>query len=84
VSALPDPVAILAVSADEARHAPTRELLWRMPDAQPEIHWVSSADAAVAALAVRDEDVVLLDCDADPAAGPPRRGGSCGRHRTCR
>src|SRR3954470_4029514 len=40
-----------------------------MPDAQPEIHWVSSADAAVAALAVRDEDVVLLDCDADPAGG---------------
>src|SRR5690349_23776359 len=39
-----------------------------MPDAHPEIHWVTSPDAAIAALAARNQDVVLLDCDVDPAA----------------
>src|SRR4051812_29606564 len=65
MSGLPDPLAVLAVSPDEARYAPTRELLRRMPEAHPEIHWVTSPEAAVAALAARAHDVVLLDCDAD-------------------
>jgi diguanylate cyclase (GGDEF)-like protein/PAS domain S-box-containing protein len=69
MSALPDPLAVLAVASDETRHAPTRELLSRMPETHSEIHWVASTDAALAALAERRQDVVLLDADADPEGG---------------
>ena len=57
---LPDPLRVLAVSADEARHAPVRVLL-RGAHVQ-----LASAHTALAALQEHAPDVVLVDRELDP------------------
>ncbi len=60
---LPEPLAVLAVSADDARHAPVRALLKAFP-APVRTHRAATADEAVAALP--EAHVVLVDRSLDP------------------
>jgi diguanylate cyclase (GGDEF)-like protein/PAS domain S-box-containing protein len=57
---LPDPLRVLAVSADEARHAPVRALL-KAAEVQ-----LATAHTALAALQEHAPDVVLVDRELDP------------------
>ncbi len=52
---------VLAVSADDARHAPVRALL-----RGSEIEHVATPEAALAALETRRHDIVLVDREIDP------------------
>ena len=60
---LPEPLTVLAVSADDARHAPVRALLKAFP-MPVSARRAATADEAVAALA--EADVVLVDRRLDP------------------
>ena len=53
---LPYPLRVLAVSADDARHAPVRALL-----RAENLELVTSPDAARAAIGANAYDVVLVD-----------------------
>src|SRR3954470_18626715 len=58
---LPDPLRVLAVSADDARHAPVRALL-----RAAEIEHVTTLEQALAALATRRHDIALVDREIAP------------------
>ncbi len=58
-----DVVTLLVVQPDEAAHAPVREALRAIEEPRYEIHWVTSADAAVAALDEHHHDAFLVACD---------------------
>src|SRR3712207_1441032 len=58
---LPDPLRVLAVSADGARHAPVRALL-----RSAEIEHVTTPDAALEALKHRRHDVSLVGREIEP------------------
>jgi diguanylate cyclase (GGDEF)-like protein/PAS domain S-box-containing protein len=61
VAPLPDPLRVLAVSADTARHAPIRALL-----KGANIEHVTTAEQALATLNAQDHDVALVDREIDP------------------
>ncbi len=63
---LPDPLRVLAVSADAARHAPVRALLKVFPGTTTQVQHVTSPDDALAALQSGLHDVVLVDREIDP------------------
>ncbi|MGH2969929.1 MAG: putative bifunctional diguanylate cyclase/phosphodiesterase, partial [Solirubrobacteraceae bacterium] len=54
---------VLAVQADEAAHAPVRAALKAIEGTGYEVHWVTSARAALAALEEHPHDAFLIDCD---------------------
>ena len=54
---------VLAVSADDARHAPVRAALKAIEGTTYEIHWVTTPRAALAALAEHPHDAFLVDRD---------------------
>src|SRR3954451_8324674 len=58
---LPSPLRVLAVSADDARHAPVRALL-----KTAEIELVTTPEEAFSALATHAHDVVLVDREIEP------------------
>src|SRR3954470_2028973 len=58
---LPSPLRVLAVSADDARHAPVRALL-----RTAEIELVTTPEEALTALEARRHDVVLVDREIEP------------------
>ena len=60
---LPDHVTILVVQPTEEKHAPVRETLAAIEHPQVEIHWVTTADAAHAALEEHPHDAFLVDAD---------------------
>src|SRR5690242_24001 len=62
---LPEPLRVLAVSADEARHAPVRALLKAFPG-PVETHHAATADKALQALRSDEPHVVLVDRELDP------------------
>ncbi len=57
----PDRLTVLAVQADEAAHAPVRAALKAIEGTEYEIHWVTSARAALAALDEHPHDAFLVD-----------------------
>src|SRR5262245_62060881 len=59
------PLVVLAVQADESAPAPVREALWTVY----ELHWVTSAAAALAALEEHPHDAFLLDAAIGEDAG---------------
>jgi diguanylate cyclase (GGDEF)-like protein/PAS domain S-box-containing protein len=61
---LPDPLRVLAVSADAARHAPVRATLKQIAGATIHTHLATSPSEALAAL--DEADVVLVDRELDP------------------
>ena len=62
---LPEPLTVLAVSSDEARHAPVRALLKAFP-APVSAHHAPTAEAAVQALRDVRPDAILVDRRLDP------------------
>jgi diguanylate cyclase (GGDEF)-like protein/PAS domain S-box-containing protein len=62
---LPEPLKVLAVSADEARHAPVRALLKAFPGPVEATH-AGSAPEAIQALQAGEPDVILVDRELDP------------------
>ena len=66
---LPDPLRVLAVSADAARHAPVRATLNQIPDTRVLITLATAPHHALAAL--DDVDIVLVDRE----LGPPGPDG---------
>ena len=58
-----DVVTVLVVQPDEGSHAPVREALKAIEEPRYEIHWVTSADAAVAALDEHHHDAFLVACE---------------------
>src|SRR4051794_13045917 len=65
VHPLPEPLTVLAVSADEARHAPVRALLKAFP-APVSAHHAATADDATHALQELLPHVILVDRQLDP------------------
>jgi diguanylate cyclase (GGDEF)-like protein/PAS domain S-box-containing protein len=57
-------VVVLALQADEAAHAPVRDALKAVEDAQYELHWVTSPRAALAALEEHPHDAFLISREA--------------------
>ena len=65
--ALPDRVTVLVVQASETTHAPVRAALTPLGQPEYELHWVTTAIAAMAALEEHPHDAFLIDRDlADP------------------
>jgi diguanylate cyclase (GGDEF)-like protein/PAS domain S-box-containing protein len=62
---LPTPLKVLAVSADDARHAPVRALLKAFPGPVEAVH-ATTAEQAAAALERDRPHVVLVDRELDP------------------
>ncbi|HET6548599.1 MAG TPA: EAL domain-containing protein [Solirubrobacter sp.] len=62
--ALPEPLRVLAISADDARHAPVRALL-----KQAEVEHVTTAQRAHERLTEQPPDVVLVDREIAPPDG---------------
>jgi diguanylate cyclase (GGDEF)-like protein/PAS domain S-box-containing protein len=62
-TSLPDKLIVLAVQADETAHAPVRAALKAIEGTEYEIHWVTSAAAAAAALDEHPHDAFLVDQD---------------------
>jgi diguanylate cyclase (GGDEF)-like protein/PAS domain S-box-containing protein len=62
VSKLPDSVTVLVVQADEERHRPVQQTLAAIARPRYEIHWVTSVEAARAAVVEHPHDVFLVDC----------------------
>ena len=69
MSALPDTVTVLAVAAGRARPRARAQALKAIERPRYEIHWVTSAEAALAALDEHPHDAFLVDCE----LGRPRR-----------
>ncbi len=63
MSALPDIVVVLVVQADEPAHAPVRQALNAIERPRYEIHWVTTAGAALAALDEHPHDAFLIDAE---------------------
>jgi PAS domain S-box-containing protein len=63
VSRLPDRVTILVIQAQEDRHRPVQQALAAIERPRYEIHWVTSAAAARAALDEHPHDVFLVGAD---------------------
>jgi diguanylate cyclase (GGDEF)-like protein/PAS domain S-box-containing protein len=63
VSTLPDTVTVLVVQHDEARHTPVQQALNAIEHPRYLIHWVTTTDAAKAALDEHPHDAFLVDCD---------------------
>jgi diguanylate cyclase (GGDEF)-like protein/PAS domain S-box-containing protein len=61
VNRLPAKLTVLAVQADEAAHAPVRAALKAIEGTEYEIHWVTTARAAIAALDEHPHDAFLID-----------------------
>src|SRR5215217_4902221 len=61
MSRLPERLVLLAVQADEAAHAPVRAALNAIGGTAYEIHWVTTAGAALAALDEHPFDAFLVD-----------------------
>jgi diguanylate cyclase (GGDEF)-like protein/PAS domain S-box-containing protein len=59
---LPARITILVVQADERAHVPVRETLARIEHPRCEIHWVTTSEAAKAALDEHHHDAFLVDC----------------------
>src|SRR5918997_2708425 len=59
---LPARVTVLVVQPDERAHAPVRETLARIERPRCEVHWVTSASTALAALDEHPHDAFLVDC----------------------
>ena len=60
---LPGRLTLLVVQPDEAAHAPVREALRSIAHPEYEIHWVTTASAALAALDEHPHDAFLIDRD---------------------
>ena len=63
MSRLPDRVTILVIQAQEDRHRPVQQALAAIERPRYEIHWVTSAAAARAALDEHPHDVFLVGAD---------------------
>ncbi|MGH2947006.1 MAG: putative bifunctional diguanylate cyclase/phosphodiesterase [Solirubrobacteraceae bacterium] len=63
MTALPDKVTVLVVQPTEERHAPIREALRGIARPKYEIHWVTTPEAALAALDEHPHDAFLVDHD---------------------
>ena len=63
MSKLPDSVTILVVQASDERHRPVQQTLAAIERPRYEIHWVTTVEAARAALDEHPHDVFLVDCD---------------------
>ena len=63
MSALPDTVTVLVVQPDEQAHAPVQQALKAIERPRYEIHWVTSTEAALAALDEHPHDAFLIDCE---------------------
>ena len=62
---------VLAVQADEAAHAPVRAALKAIEGTVYEVHWVTTARAALAALDEHPHDAFLIDRELhDPSHSP--------------
>ncbi|HWM08340.1 MAG TPA: EAL domain-containing protein, partial [Solirubrobacteraceae bacterium] len=62
MSRLPACVTILVVQPDERAHAPVRETLTTIDRPRCEVHWVTTPEAALAALHEHPHDAFLVDC----------------------
>jgi diguanylate cyclase (GGDEF)-like protein/PAS domain S-box-containing protein len=62
MSALPDLVTVLVVQPDEAAHLPVQQVLKAIERPRYEIHWVTTTEAALAALDEHPHDAFLIDC----------------------
>ena len=60
---LPDQVTVLVVQRDEERHRPVQQALKAIERPRYLIHWVTSPEAAAAALDEHPHDAFLVDCD---------------------
>jgi diguanylate cyclase (GGDEF)-like protein/PAS domain S-box-containing protein len=58
---LPDPLRVLAVSADAARHAPVRAMLKQIAGARVSMQLATTPQEAIAALQEHAHDIVLVD-----------------------
>ena len=63
MSVLPDVVTVLVVQPDEQAHAPVQQALNAIERPRYEIHWVTGAEAAMAALDEHPHDAFLIDCE---------------------
>ncbi len=63
MSKLPDQVTLLVVQRDEERHVPVQQALKAIEHPRYTIHWVTSEDAARAALDEHPHDAFLVDAD---------------------
>jgi len=63
VTKLPDQATVLVVQSGDDRHKPVREALKAIGRPRYEIHWVTSEEAAHAALDEHPHDVFLVDAD---------------------
>jgi diguanylate cyclase (GGDEF)-like protein/PAS domain S-box-containing protein len=63
VSRLPDRVTILVIQAREDRHRRVQQALAAIERPRYEVHWVTTADAARAALDEHPHDAFLVDAD---------------------
>ena len=61
MSKLPDQVTVLVVQRDEERHLPVQEALKAIERPRYTIHWVTSEEAAHAALDEHPHDAFLVD-----------------------
>ena len=64
---LPDTVSVLVVQATEEAHAPVREALLGIAHPRYEIHWVTHAEAAKAALHEHPHDAFIVEDDLETA-----------------
>ena len=62
ITPLPERITVLVVQPDERSYAPVRATLARIERPRYEIHWVTSATAARAALDEHPHDAFLVDC----------------------
>jgi diguanylate cyclase (GGDEF)-like protein/PAS domain S-box-containing protein len=62
MTTLPDTVTVLVVQPDEQAHAPVQQALKAIERPRYEIHWVTSTEAAIAALDEHPHDAFLIDC----------------------
>ena len=58
---LPAKLVVLAVQADEQAHAPVRAALKLIEGTEYDVHWVTTAQAAIAALEEHPHDAFLID-----------------------
>jgi diguanylate cyclase (GGDEF)-like protein/PAS domain S-box-containing protein len=63
VSKLPDQVIVLVIQRDEERHLPVQQALKAIERPRYTIHWVTSEEAAHAALDEHPHDAFLVDAD---------------------
>jgi diguanylate cyclase (GGDEF)-like protein/PAS domain S-box-containing protein len=63
LTALPDKITVLVVQPTESAHAPVRDALLEVTHPRYEIHWVTSAEAALAALVEHPHDAYIVEHD---------------------